>query len=129
MIVVDASVLVTALSDDGDDGRRVRHRIVGERLIAPEIIDLEVASVLRWLCAADRLASQRAEQALADLAAIRLRRVPHRLLLQRCWELRHNITVYDAAYVAVAEATSSILLTADEHLSSAPQARCTFELF
>lgn len=128
MIVVDASVLATALGDDGDDGRRARRRLSGERLCAPGLIDLEVASVFRRLCASDQLAPNRAGQALADLAAIRIERVSHRLLIQRCWELRHNITIYDAAYVALAETIGATLLTADERLVRAPQARCSFEL-
>ena len=128
MIVVDASVLVTALSDDGDDGRRARRRLSGEQLRAPELIDLEVASVLRRLCAADQLDVERANQALADLGAIRLERVAHRPLLQRCWQLRHNLTVYDAAYVALAEILGVTLLTADERMSRASGTKCTFEL-
>ncbi len=128
MIVVDASVLVTALGDDSDDGRRARHRLVGERLSAPELIDVEVTSVLRHLCATDRLLPERASQALDDLATFRLQRVAHLPLLSRCWELRHNITIYDAAYVALAEALETTLLTADERLTRAPHARCSFEL-
>lgn len=128
MIVIDASVLAPALSDDSDDGRRARRRLRGERLTAPELIDVEVASVFRRLCASDQLASERAAQGLADLGAMRLERVSHRLLLARCWELRHNITVYDAAYVALAEIIGATLLTADERLVRAPHARCSFEL-
>ena len=129
MIVVDASVLTTALVDDGDDGRRARDRLSGEHLSAPELIDLEVASVLRRLCAGGQLDPARAAQTLADLDALRLERVPHRPLLSRCWELRQNITVYDAAYVALAEILDATLVTADQHLTSSPGARCTFELF
>jgi predicted nucleic acid-binding protein len=84
--------------------------------------------VLRRLCALDQLATQRANQALADLGAIRLERVAHRPLLQRCWEVRHNITVYDAAYVALAEILGATLLTADERLARAPGTTCAIEL-
>ncbi len=128
MIVVDASVLATALGDDGNDGRRARDRLIGERLSAPELIDLEVTSVLRRLCAAAQLDPARAEQAIADLEGIRLDRVPHRPLLRRCWELRHNLTVYDAAYIAVAEILDATLVTADQRLSKAPGTTCTIEL-
>jgi predicted nucleic acid-binding protein len=128
VIVVDASVLATALADDGNDGRRARDRLRGERLSAPELIDLEVASVWRRLCAGGQLTSDRAGQALTDLGAIRLERVSHRHLVQRCWELRENITVYDAAYVALAESLGATLLTADERLARAPRTRCAFEL-
>lgn len=128
MIVVDASVLATALGDDGNDGRRARDRLMGERLSAPELIDLEVTSVLRRLCAADQLDPARAEQALTDLDALRLDRVPHRPLLRRCWELRHNLTVHDAAYIAVAEILDATLVTADQRLSKAPGMTCAVEL-
>ena len=128
MIVVDASVLATALGDDNDDGRRARARLSGERLSAPELIDLEVVSVFRRLCAAGQLDQARADQALADLDALRLDRVLHRPLLRRCWELRHNVTVYDAAYIALAEIVDAPLVTADRRLASAPGATCVFEV-
>jgi predicted nucleic acid-binding protein len=128
LIVVDASVLVCALADDGRDGERVRTRMLGERLMAPEVIDLEVASVFRRLCAGGSLPVVRAEQAISDLFALRLDRVRQQLLIQRCWELRHNLTVYDAAYVALAEATSTTLVTADERLANSPRLPCQVEL-
>ena len=128
MIVVDASVLVTALADDGDDGRRSRARMVGERLHAPELIDLEVASVFRKLCAAGQLHPARAEQALGDLRTLRLGRLRHRMLIGRCWELRHNVSMYDAAYIAAAELLGATLVTADARLANAPGTTCTFEL-
>ncbi len=62
------------------------------------------------------------------MSALRLERVSHRFLMQRCWELRHNTTVYDAAYVALAEALDVTLLTADEHLTRAANVSCSFEL-
>jgi predicted nucleic acid-binding protein len=128
LIVVDASVVATALGDDGPDGRRARSRLSGERLAAPEVIDLEVASAWRRLCASGQLHPDRAGQAIADLEALPLERVPHRPLLRRCWELRENATVYDAAYVALAERLQATLVTADRRLVSAPGARCGFEL-
>jgi predicted nucleic acid-binding protein len=128
MIVIDASVLATALGDDGDAGRRARTRLIGERLSAPELIDVEVASVFRRLCATARFDPARAEQALADLDAIRLDRVPHRPLMKRCWELRDTVTVYDAVYIALAEALGETLVTADQRLTKAPGTRCQFEL-
>ena len=128
MIVVDASVLATALADDGDDGRRARERLAGERLSAPELVDLEVASVFRKLCAARQLDPERAGQALTDLDALRIERVPHRPLLGRCWELRRNVSVYDAAYIAIAEILNATLVTADARLAAAPGPTCAFEL-
>ena len=128
MIVVDASVLVCALADDGRDGVDVRTRLLGEHLVAPEVIDLEVASALRRLCAAGTLPGQRAEQALGDLTQLRMERVRHQPLLRRCWELRHNLTVYDATYVSLAESISGTLVTADERLACAPRLPCAVEL-
>ena len=82
-------------------------------MFAPELIDLEVASVYRRQLAAGHLTTDRAEAALADLAELPVRRAAHRGLLGRCWELRSNLTPYDSAYVALAEALGAVLVTAD----------------
>ncbi len=128
MIVVDASVVVSALADDGPDGDRARVRLRGEKLAAPHLIDVEVASAWRRLAAAGDLDRRRVELAMADLLALRLERVPHGRLLGRCWELRSNLTVYDAVYVALAEALDVTLLTADKRLATAPGTRCPVEV-
>ena len=128
MIVVDASVIVTALGDDGSDGDHARKRLRGERLAAPHLIDLEVTSAWRRLAAAGDLDTRRAQLALGDLQALRLDRVPHGPLLDRCWELRDNLTIYDAAYVALAEVLDVTLLSADRKLSNAPGVRCAVEV-
>jgi predicted nucleic acid-binding protein len=128
VIVVDASVLAPALADDGDDGDRVRKRLRGEQLIAPELVDLEVISTLRRAARAGRLDGRRSSQALTDLASLPLRRVTHLPLLARIWELRDNLTAYDAAYVALAEALNALLLTADGPLGRASGVRCEVEV-
>lgn len=128
MIVVDAGVIATAVTDDGPDGDAVRRRLLGEDLAAPELIDLEVVSVLRRLTSARQLTASRAGHALTDLGDLPLHRVGHRQLLGRGWELRDNLTIYDAAYVALAEALDVPLLTADRHLSRAPGSRCAIEV-
>ena len=128
MIVVDASVLVVALADDGAQGSQARRRLRGQRLVAPELVDLEVASVLRRLVATGSLAEQRAVAALDDLMDLPLMRVGHRRLLHRCWRLGANLTVYDAAYVAAAEVLSVPLLTADGRMAEAPGIRCAVEV-
>lgn len=128
MIVVDASVIVTALADDGHDGDRARRRLRGERLAAPHLLDLEVTSAWRRLVAAGELDERRARLALADLQGLRVDRVWHGTLLDRCWELRDNFTVYDAAYLALAELLEATLVTADGKLAKAPGPRCPIEV-
>ncbi|CAN5182787.1 hypothetical protein BH20ACT9_BH20ACT9_24010 [soil metagenome] len=128
MLVVDASVLAPALADDTSDGDTARARLRGQALAAPELIDLEVVSVVRRQLRNGDLETRRAELALADLIDLPLRRVPHRRLLGRCWEMRRNLTVYDAAYVALAELLDLVLVTADARLSKAPDLRCRIEV-
>ncbi|MGA2531338.1 MAG: type II toxin-antitoxin system VapC family toxin [Acidimicrobiales bacterium] len=127
MIVVDASVIAPALADDDADGDRARERLQGERLVAPELFDLEVVAVIRKALVAGVLDDRRAAIALADLADLDLERVSHRPLLVRVWELRTNITPYDAAYVALAEMIGATLLTADRRLAQAPGPQCQIE--
>jgi predicted nucleic acid-binding protein len=128
LIVVDAGVVATALADDGTDGALARRRLRGERLIAPALLDLEVLSVWRRLASTGALSERRVEQAMVDLTDLRLERVDHRPLLERCWELRHNVTVSDAAYVALAEVLDAALLSTDARLAASPGARCKVEL-
>lgn len=128
MIVVDASVLATALGDDGRDGDHVRARLRDERLAAPELVDLEVASVWRRQVQARVMEARRSSMALADLAVMPLRRTAHRPLVARCWELRANLTVYDASYVALAERLGVTLLTGDGRMARAPGLRCRVEV-
>jgi predicted nucleic acid-binding protein len=129
VIVADASVLVVALADDGPDGDQARSRLRGERLTVPELADLEVVSVLRRQIKAGTLDARRARLALDDLAALPALRAPHRPLLPRCWELRNNLTIYDAAYVALAETMNITLLTGDRKLARAPGLQCPIEIF
>lgn len=128
MIVVDASVVVVALGDDGLDGDRARLRLRGERLAAPHLLDFEVISAWRHLAARGELDDRRVGLAMVDLAALRIERVRHGPLLPRCWELRANLSVYDAAYVALAEAMDAPVLTADRRLAAAPGIRCPVEV-
>ena len=128
MLAVDASALAPALADDGPDGDAARARLRGEALVAPELIDLETTSVIRRALRAGQIDARRARLALSDLVELPLRRAPHKPLLTRCWELRENLTVSDAAYVAVAEILDVVLVTADGRLANAPGPRCAIEL-
>lgn len=128
MIVVDASVLVTALGDDGADGDRARGRLHGERLAAPQLVDLEVISAWRRLAAGGDLDDGRVLLALDDLRSLRMNRVDHAPLIGRCWELRDTLTIYDGAYVALAELFEISLITADARLARAPGPTCDIEL-
>ena len=93
VLVVDASVLAVALLDDGPDGDLVRHRLRGEQLAAPALIDLEVASVWRGLSRGGHLDARRVALALDDLRDLPIQRVEHTSLLVRCWELRDNLSL------------------------------------
>lgn len=127
MIVVDASVIAPALADDDIDGDLARKRLRGERLVAPEVLDLEVVSVFRKALLAGKLDERRAALALGDLVDLNLERVSHRSLLPRIWELHQNVTPYDAVYVALAETIGVPLVTADRRLAQAPGLRCVIE--
>jgi len=128
VLVIDASVLAVALLDDGQDGDTVRDRLRAEQLAAPALIDLEVASVWRGLARGGHLDPRRVRLALDDLQELPLQRVEHTSLLWRCWELRDNLTIYDAAYVALAEALQAPLLTGDRRLARSTGPRCTIEV-
>jgi predicted nucleic acid-binding protein len=128
VIVVDASVVVTALADDGTDGDLCRGRLTGQALAAPHLMDLEVGSVLRRLVRNGGVPVRRAHLALTDLADLPVERAPSLSLLPRCWELRDNLTIYDAAYVALAETLDVRLLTADGRLARATGPRCPIDL-
>ena len=114
MIVVDASALLEVLLNTFA-GSLVARRLFtkNETLHTPHLLDLEIAQVLRRYALAGELNPTRGLQALEDLADFPLTRYPHDLLLPRIWELRHNITAYDAAYIALAEALAAPLLTRD----------------
>ena len=100
----------------------------GETLHAPHVLDLEVCQVLRRYCAAGELDQERGRQALADLADLPIFRYAHAVFLPRIWELRENVTAYDAAYLALAEVLPAPLLTRDRRLASAPGHRAAVEV-
>jgi predicted nucleic acid-binding protein len=121
VIVVDASVLVDVLLHIGPrDVLKQRLLAAGETAHVPHLIDLEVTQVLRRRTVGGRMAASRGRMAIDDLAALPLLRHPHDHLLPRVWELRHNMSAYDAVYVALAEYLGAPLLTRDRRLANAP---------
>ena len=129
MIVVDASALLEALLRT-PAAKAVEGRLFapGQTLHAPHLIDLEAAQVIRRYAATGEVGAERGREALADLADFPLRRYPHGFLLSRIWGLRRNLTAYDAAYVALAEALDAPLLTRDRRLAAAAGHHVRIEL-
>ena len=128
MIVLDASaVLELLLRTAGAEA--VEKRVVRDpSLHAPSLLDLEVAQGIRRYWAAGEMRAERASQAIADLAALPIRRYPHSPLLERVWELQAGITAYDAAYVALAETLQATLVTRDRRLARTRGRRARIEL-
>jgi predicted nucleic acid-binding protein len=127
--VPDTSVVVPALVDGGVTGDIARNALsFGDLLIAPALLDIEVAHVLRKRVRSGKLAEELARAALDDLADLPIRRVDVVPLLRRMWELRDNVTAYDAAYVALAERLDAALITADVALAGASGVRCRVRL-
>ena len=126
MIVLDASVVVELLTNGAlADSLRRDLAESGDSFIVPHLLDVEVASALRRLVAGQRIDSYRSQEFLDGLAMLPAERYSHTPLLGRIWELRHNFTAYDAAYIALAEATNSDLYTSDEKLCKGHRARVT----
>ena len=121
MIVVDASAVIELVARS-PAGLRVAERVSGadETLHAPHLIDVEVAHALRRLTLAGAISTRTATARLAALATLAVERYPHTDLLARIWELRENVTAYDAAYLALAEALGAPLLTCDRALLDVP---------
>lgn len=126
MIVVDASLVVDLLTTSGKTA--LHERLAAETLIAPDILPIEVASGLRGLNRSDLLSDERLDQAASDLARLRLELYATLPFVPRVLDLRHNLSAYDAAYVALAQVTASTLLTLDRRLARAANGRCPVEV-
>ncbi|MBA3339589.1 MAG: type II toxin-antitoxin system VapC family toxin [Geodermatophilaceae bacterium] len=129
MIVIDASLLANAVGDDEAAGQQARAVLYAHReLAAPDLVDVETTAVLRRRWLAGTVTDERFEQAIADLADIPVARFPTLALMHRAFELRANVTAYDACYVALAEALDWPLYTVDRRLVGATGPRCTMQL-
>ncbi|MCP9772454.1 type II toxin-antitoxin system VapC family toxin [Synechococcus sp. Tobar12-5m-g] len=124
MIVADASAVVAALLNDGP----ARRSLSSLPIHAPHLVDVEVVSVLRRLSLGGQLDPPQAERMIIVLATLGIRLHGSADLLGRVWQLRGNLTAYDATYVALAETLSCHLLTADRRLANAFGPRCPIQL-
>ena len=130
MIVLDASAAVDWLLQTAA-GRRIEERIYGhqETLHSVHLLDVEFVQVLRRLVRVGTLTAKRAEEAIEDMAALRIERYAPAPLLQRIWRLRQNLSAYDAAYVALAEELGVPLITRDQRIATAPGHTAAVEVF
>lgn len=130
LIVPDASALIELLFRT-KKGIIVEQRIFSKRsagLAAPHIVDLEILQVIRRLVQTKKIKVRRAEEALADFSDLQIERYPHESFLHRIWELRENLTAYDASYVALSESMNAVFLTLDSKLTKVPRIKTRVEL-
>lgn len=130
MIVLDASAAVDWLLQT-PAGKRIEVRLYlrKESLHAPHLLDLEVTQVLRRLARQGIISGLRAEEAVRDLLDLRIHRYPHFMFLSRIWQMRNNLSAYDAAYVVLAEKLNATLITRDGRLASASSHSAEVEIF
>ena len=126
MIIVDSTVLVAALLADSDFGSWAADAVAGRQLGAPSIAAFEGANIIRRHAAAGLIEPRQATTAHRDLALLTIEYWPYQAVAARCWELRANLTIYDAAFVAMAEATRSPLYTLDQRMVAATGPTCEF---
>jgi predicted nucleic acid-binding protein len=123
-VVCDASALVALLLDGGPDGRWATQALGGADLAAPSLVGFEVANVIRRHELAGLVGADQAAQAHADLRDLAIEHWPYELLAPRAWQLRRSLSIYHAAYVALAELTGATLVTLDRRIGGAPGLRC-----
>jgi predicted nucleic acid-binding protein len=129
VIVVDASVLADALVDDGPVGGAARAALTGDpHWAAPGHLLVEVMSVIRGKALGGKLSPSRAQEAVETLPSLAIDEVDTARLIDRMWQLRGNVTAYDAAYVAAAEMLACPLVTGDARLAKVSGVRCEIRL-
>lgn len=124
-VVCDASALVALLLDSGPDGQWAAGALAGSTLLAPHLVLFEASNIIRRQETAGRISADQATQAHADLLDLNIELWPYQGLADRVWELRANLSSYDASYVAVAEAADAPLITLDRRIARAPLVACT----
>ena len=131
MIVLDASAVVALLVGQGLGAERIRRKVEGpgQSLHVPHVMDLEMLHALRRQTLLGTLSSRRSAEAIEDLKNLAFVRYPHATLVDRIWSLKDNLTAYDAAYVALAEALDAPLVTMDARLAQAPGIRAAVEVY
>ncbi len=125
-LVVDASVVAAALVDTGPDGTWADGVLGSEDLLAPHLMPVEVANVLRRLAISGDISTESASLAYADLLKLRIALFAYEPFAERVWELRGGLTAYDGWYVALAETVDAPLATLDNRLSRSSTIRCQF---
>jgi predicted nucleic acid-binding protein len=129
LIVIDASVLANVVADDGPDGQAARAELrAASGAAIPDLADVETVAVLRKRWLAGDLTARRFASAIDDLEELDLARYPTLPLMHRAYQLRANVTAYDAAYVALAEALGAELVTGDRRLVNATGPRCALRV-
>jgi len=123
-VVCDASALVALLLDGGPDGRWASTTLGGADLLAPSLLGFETANVIRRHERGGLVGADQAAQAHADMLDLAIELWPYELLAGRAWQLRRNLSIYDAAYVALAELAGATLVTLDRRIGRAPGLRC-----
>lgn len=122
--VCDASAVVALLLDDGPDGRWAADALSGASLLAPSLVMFESSNIIRRHEMAGLVSPDQAVQAHVGLLDLSIEQWPYELLGRRVWELRMNLSSYDASYVTVAELSDAPLVTLDRRISRAPDLRC-----
>ena len=123
-VVCDASAIVALLLDAGADGQWATDALTGTEIAAPSLMMFEASNLIRRHELAGHVSPDQAVQAHADLVELAIEQWPYELLASRVWELRNNLSSYDASYVALAEITGAPLVTLDRQIAQAPGLRC-----
>lgn len=124
-VVCDASALVALLLDCGPDGQWASEALGGTDLSAPGLVGFEAANIIRRHDLAGLISADQAAQAHSDLLDLAIELWPYEVLASRAWQLRQNLPIYDASYVALAEIIDATLVTLDRRIAGAPGLRCT----